>query len=128
MKQFPEPTPLSPYLAGRIRANGPITFAEFMREALYHPQFGYYSRKDAVRFADFYTSVDVHPIFGRLLARQVAEMWEVLGRPAEFCVAEQGAGVGRLAAAILDFVWIRGFQLRFIRDRAEFLARIARHE
>lgn len=103
MKQFPAATPLSACLAARIRECGPITFAEFMREALYHPQFGYYSRKDAVRFADFYTSVDVHPIFGRLLARQLAEMWDVLGRPDEFCVAEQGAGVGRLAATILDF-------------------------
>ena len=65
-------TPLSSHLAARIRDHGPISFAEFMGEALYHPQFGYYSRKDAQRFADFYTSVDVHPIFGRLLARQSA--------------------------------------------------------
>ena len=55
------------------------------------------------RFADFYTSVDVHPIFGRLLARQLAEMWEVLGRPAEFWAVEAAAGTGRLAAQVLDF-------------------------
>jgi SAM-dependent MidA family methyltransferase len=94
---------LARYLAERIRTSGPLTFAEFMRECLYHPAWGYYSRQDAQRFADFYTSVDVHPIFGRLLARQLAEMWRLLGSPADFHVAEAGAGVGRLAAHILDF-------------------------
>ncbi len=74
-----------------------------MAECLYHPEHGYYSRAEAKRFADYYTSVDVHPVFGRLLARQLAEMWEALGRPARFDVVEGGAGVGRLAAHILDF-------------------------
>lgn len=94
---------LSEILADRIRAGGPIPFAEFMRECLYHPAHGYYSRANAVRFGDYYTSVDVHPIFGRLLARQFAEMWELLGSPRPFLVAEGGAGVGRLASHILDF-------------------------
>ena len=96
-------TPLAQLLAERVRASGPISFAEFMRECLYHPEFGYYSKAEARRFADYYTSVDVHPIFGRLLARQLAEMWELMGRPSEFFAVEAGAGVGRLAAQILDF-------------------------
>ena len=74
-----------------------------MRECLYHPEHGYYARPEARRFADYYTSPDVHPVFGRLVARQLAEMWERLGRPQEFVVAEGGAGAGRLAAHILDF-------------------------
>ena len=74
-----------------------------MRECLYHPQFGYYSKPEARRFADFYTSVDVHPIFGRLLARQLAEMWDVLGRPREFHAVEAGAGRAVWPAQILDF-------------------------
>jgi SAM-dependent MidA family methyltransferase len=94
---------LTEILARRIAAIGPITFAEFMRECLYHPVHGYYSRANAQRFGDYYTSVDVHPIFGRLLARQFAEMWELLGSPRPFIVAEAGAGVGRLAGHILDF-------------------------
>jgi SAM-dependent MidA family methyltransferase len=94
---------LSEILAGRIRAGGPISFAEFMRECLYHPAHGYYSRANARRLGDYYTSVDVHPIFGRLLARQFAEMWELLGSPRPFVVAESGAGVGHLASHILDF-------------------------
>lgn len=96
-------TPLARVLASRILAAGPITFSEYMRECLYHPRFGYYSRPEARRFPDFYTSVDVHPIFGRLLARQLAEMWDALGKPSEFIAVEAGAGLGRLAAQILDF-------------------------
>ncbi|MBI3647096.1 MAG: SAM-dependent methyltransferase, partial [Acidobacteriales bacterium] len=96
-------TPLGKLLAARIRERGPITFADYMAECLYHPEHGYYSRAESQRFADYYTSVDVHPIFGRLLARQFAEMWERCGRPVEFSVVEAGAGVGRLAAHVLDF-------------------------
>jgi len=96
-------TPLAELLANRIRRYGPITFADFMRECLYHPVHGYYSMTESTRFADYYTSVDVHPIFGRLLARQFSEMWECLDRPPEFTLVEAGAGVGRLAAHILDF-------------------------
>jgi SAM-dependent MidA family methyltransferase len=95
--------PLEVLLATRIHERGPITFAEFMRECLYHPQYGYYSRSGNQRFADYYTSVDVHPIFGRLLTRQLVEMWEILGMPRSFTAVEAAAGVGRLAAHILDF-------------------------
>jgi SAM-dependent MidA family methyltransferase len=90
-------------LAERMRTSGPITFAEYMRECLYRPPHGYYTKAEAERFVDFYTNVDVHPVFGRLLARQAAEMWERLARPAEFWLIEAGAGTGRLATHILDF-------------------------
>ena len=96
-------TPLAPLLAERIRRFGPITFAEYMRECLYHPVHGYYSQPEARRFRDYYTSVDVSPIFGRLLARQFAEMWEQLERPEEFMLVEAAAGTGRLAGHILEF-------------------------
>jgi len=96
-------TPLAELLADRIRRFGRLTFADYMRECLYHPIHGYYGKAEAKRFADYYTSVDVHPIFGRLLARQFAEMWEHLGRPEEFTLVEAGAGVGRLASHILEF-------------------------
>ena len=96
-------TPLAELLADRIRRFGPLTFADYMRECLYHPVHGYYSKAESKRFADYYTSVDVHPIFARLLARQFAEMWENLGRPAEFTLVEAGAGAGRFAGHVLDF-------------------------
>ena len=108
-----------------------------MRECLYHPEHGYYSRASAARFGDYYTSVDVHPIFGRLLARQLAEMWELLGSPRPFLVVEAGAGVGRLAAHILDFAAreLPGFYAaleyvaveRSAARRAEHAERLAAH-
>lgn len=98
-----ERTPLTEILLDRIRAEGAIAFSEYMRACLYHPEHGFYAHAEARRFADYYTSPDVHPVFGRLLARQLAEMWERLGRPGEFLAVEGGAGVGRLASHILDF-------------------------
>ena len=83
---------LTEILVRRIRASGPVSFAEFMRECLYHPAHGYYSRTSARRFGDYYTSVDVHPIFGRLLARQLDEVWRLLDRPTQFQVVEAAAG------------------------------------
>ena len=94
-------TPLAELLADRIRRFGPLTFADYMRECLYHPVQGYYSKAESKRFADYYTSVDVHPVFGRLLARQFVEMWENLGRPAELMLVEAGAE-GLLAGDVKD--------------------------
>jgi SAM-dependent MidA family methyltransferase len=102
-KTHQEKTPLARELAARISANGPINFAEYMEACLYHPEFGYYSSEKRTRFADYFTSVDVHPIFGRLLARQLGQMWQILDRPSEFVIVESGAGIGRLAKHILDF-------------------------
>ncbi len=96
-------TPLAQFLRAQIRERGRISFADYMRECLYHPAHGYYTRNDQQRLGDYYTSVDVHPIFGRLLARQLAEMWEQLGRCTPFWAVEAGAGSGRLARYILDF-------------------------
>lgn len=96
-------TSLEELLGERIHRYGPIPFADFMRECLYHPLHGYYSKSESRHFQDYYTSVDVHPVFGRLLARKFLEMWRSLDRPGEFLLVEAGAGVGRLAEHILDF-------------------------
>ena len=49
-----------------IRERGPLTVAAFMELALYDPEFGYYARASqrTGRAGDFFTSVDVGPIFG----------------------------------------------------------------
>ena len=96
-------TPLARELAARIAAARPITFAAYMDACLYDSAHGYYSCASGERFQDYYTSADVHPIFGRLLARQVEEMWRAMRAPADFQIVELGAGGGRLAATILDF-------------------------
>lgn len=89
-------------IAQEIATSGPMTFAHFMEVALYDQEAGYYAagRAKIGRLGDFYTSVSVGPIFGEILASQFLEMWEHLGRPADFTLVEQGANDGRLAADI----------------------------
>jgi SAM-dependent MidA family methyltransferase len=96
-------TPLTALLRAEITRRGPIPFRDFMEQALYHPEHGYYAsgRARVGRVGDFFTNVSVGPLFGRLLARQFAEMWERLGSPADFALVEQGANTGDLAADVL---------------------------
>lgn len=85
-----------------ISVAGGISFAEYMQLCLYHEEHGYYakSRQRIGKSGDFFTSSSVHEAFGRLVARQLAEMWEKLGR-GPFIVAEQGGGEGDLCLDIL---------------------------
>lgn len=103
MMAVEENTELVEFLRRKIETTGGITFAEFMEQCLYHPEFGYYTspRNRIGKEGDFFTSSNVHFLFGRLIARQLEQMWQLLGR-GEFTVAEQGAGVGHLCLDILD--------------------------
>jgi SAM-dependent MidA family methyltransferase len=94
---------LTDFIRETIRRRGPVTFDWFMDQALYHPEFGYYSsgRCEIGRRGDYFTNVSVGSLFGRLLADQFAEMWEVLGRGANFAVVEQGAHHGDFARDVL---------------------------
>lgn len=90
-------------LADRIAAGGPMTFAEFMAHALYHPERGYYARsaERIGRHGDFVTSPEVHPVFGALVARQIAELRRCLGSPDRLRIVEPGAGNGTLARDLI---------------------------
>lgn len=100
-----------------IQVSGPISFARFMELALYHPTFGYYMRftdkgdaeeprsglgEDRIGWSgDYYTSCDVSPVLAHSLAKQIAQMDELLGRPVPFTIVEMGAGKGVLARDVL---------------------------
>ncbi len=88
-----------------IRGRGPIPFSRYMELCLYDAEHGYYSRNAAQfgKAGDFYTSSDVHAVFGRLMARQFDEMWRVLGSPATIAVKELGPGRGLFAQDVLDW-------------------------
>ena len=90
----------------RIRAAGPLPFAAYAELALYHPDLGYYTRADrrSGRAGDFFTSVDLGPLFGALLASQLGEMWRLLRSTSadkRFDLVEAAAGNGRLARDVL---------------------------
>jgi SAM-dependent MidA family methyltransferase len=102
---------------------GPLTVAAFIERALYDPEYGYYARvgQRSGRAGDFFTSVDVGPLFGELLAVQIAEMFALLesvesveslesleslesripNPESRLDLVEAGAGNGRLSADIL---------------------------
>jgi len=80
-------------------SHGWISFARYMELALYAPGLGYYSAGSQKFGAggDFVTAPEISPLFGRTLARQVAQvLHENAGD-----VLELGAGTGRLAAQLL---------------------------
>lgn len=88
-----------------IHEHGPIPFSRYMEICLYDPTHGYYSA-NAEQFGkagDFYTSSDIHAVFGRLLARQFDEMWRALDRPPEIEILELGPGRGLFARDVLDW-------------------------
>ena len=95
---------LAELLAQRIRQTGTISFHDWMAEALYHPEFGYYNRADLVRWGrqgDYRTSPERTELFAATFARYFVSLYEQLGQPAEFNIVEMGAGNGEFAAGAL---------------------------
>jgi SAM-dependent MidA family methyltransferase len=105
---LPTPSPEALAHSGRLVAaiareigarDGWIPFARFMDMLLYEPGLGYYAA-GARKFGaagDFVTAPGMSALFGRALARQVAQVM-AMSAPA---VLEAGAGTGRLAADLL---------------------------
>ncbi len=78
---------------------GSIPFERWMREALYHPQFGYYTAgiRGIGRRGDFTTWPLLHDNLSRAIAR-----WALDHKPpGRWHLIEIGAGTGELAAAVL---------------------------
>jgi SAM-dependent MidA family methyltransferase len=108
MISLPSPSPEqlahSADVAAAIRAEiaacgGWIGFSRFMELALYAPGLGYYSA-GMQKFGaggDFVTAPEISSLFGRTLARQVAQVVRASGGD----VMELGAGTGRLAVQLL---------------------------
>ena len=80
-------------------AGGWISFARYMELALYAPGLGYYSAGSHKLGAagDFITAPELSPLFGRTLARPLAEL---LAQDIPDLI-ELGAGSGALAAVLL---------------------------
>ena len=95
---------LAELLAEQIRQTGRISFHDWMAQALYHPDFGYYNRADRVRWGrqgDYRTSPERSELFAATFARYFVSLYEPLNQPAEFNIVEMGAGNGEFAAGVL---------------------------
>ena len=88
-----------------IQKHGRITFAQFMQACLYSPRGGFYSSRGNRISTHFGTSPTSHPVFGALIARQLEQMWHLLGDPPVFHVIEVGSGDGALAQSIVHACW-----------------------
>src|SRR5438132_7798348 len=104
-------------LVARLERDGPISFAAFMEAALYDPEFGYYMTAGPRigREGDYYTSLDVHPVFAELIGRQIAQAADTISPTGEFTIVEMGAGKGLLAKHLLN---------AYRRDHPELLSRL----
>lgn len=93
------------HIAGVIECHGgSIGFAEFMHHALYAKGLGYYSA-GTTKFGeagDFITAPEISPLFGRVLANQVAVVLDSMAAPENRAVLEIGAGSGVLAVDLLQ--------------------------
>ena len=85
-------------LIARIRAHGPISIAEYMRECNAH----YYATRDPFGAAgDFTTAPEISQVFGELIGAWCADYWRRMGAPDPVLLVELGAGRGTLMADAL---------------------------
>jgi SAM-dependent MidA family methyltransferase len=96
---------VSEIIIKEIQKHGPISFRDFMEMALYYPELGYYtsSKNKIGKTGDFYTSPSLSSAFGELLAKQLEEMWYILGER-KFTIVEIGAGTGLLSMDVLKYL------------------------
>lgn len=80
-----------------------VTFAEFMRSALYDPANGYYMtpREHFGARGDFNTISGYVDLFGQIMAAEFAALHSRLGSPDTFSIVELGPGDGDFARQVL---------------------------
>lgn len=83
-----------------VKSNQPVCFVDYMQQALYAPQAGYYasSAPKLGREGDFITAPELTPLFGYALANQCMD---ILANLNQASILEFGAGTGRLCVDIL---------------------------
>jgi NADH dehydrogenase [ubiquinone] 1 alpha subcomplex assembly factor 7 len=75
-------SPLVELLRRRIRLTGPITVADFIAEALGHPEHGYYMTRDPFGArGDFTTAPEISQMFGELIGLWCAAGWRRISWP-----------------------------------------------
>lgn len=116
--RLPDPDPIAAAHGERVAAHlhaaiaaagGWLPFDRFMDLALHAPGLGYYAA-GAAKFGpdgDFVTAPELSPLFARVLATQVVELFDAIG-PGPGRILEFGAGTGALGAELLAELGRRG--------------------
>lgn len=90
-------------LVERIRAHGPVTFADYVDAALYDPDGGFYARGQRLGLRGaFSTAPTRQGGFTDAVAAEVRVCHEACGAPTDFALVEGGPGDGSLAAALAE--------------------------
>jgi NADH dehydrogenase [ubiquinone] 1 alpha subcomplex assembly factor 7 len=101
-------TPLEERLLARIRADGPMTVADYMTACLNDPHYGYYATREPFGTAgDFTTAPEISQMFGELIGLWAVATWEAMGSPKSFILSELGPGRGTLMADALRAAKVR---------------------
>jgi SAM-dependent MidA family methyltransferase len=99
-----ENSTLEANLRERIRRDGPLTFRDWMRAALYDERDGYYQRRNSQRWGragDYRTSPERSALFAATFARHFTTLYDQLGRPRTLHLLEAGGGAGHFADGVL---------------------------
>jgi NADH dehydrogenase [ubiquinone] 1 alpha subcomplex assembly factor 7 len=113
-----EDSPLAAEIRRQISIAGPMPVSQFMDLCLSHPEYGYYMSRDPIGgHGDFITAPEISQIFGELIGLWAAEVWRLMGKPADIHLIELGPGRGTL---MLD-------ALRASRAAPEFRKALAVH-
>ena len=96
-------TELSQILKDKIRAEGPITFRDFMSSALFHETYGFYTQAPSIGnpAGPFDTSAKF-TAFAFGVAQAISQATKLIGGPLR--VLELGGGTGQLGASIVSFL------------------------
>ncbi len=98
----PAPTQLEQRIVAMIQETGPMSVAEYMHLCLNDPRHGYYPNQTAIgREGDFITAPEISQMFGELIGIWVLAIWQAIGKPNPFILAEAGPGKGTLMADLL---------------------------
>lgn len=103
-EEKPRPSMLK-HLTSKIKATGPISVAEYMREVLTNPVTGYYVRNNMLGAeGDFITSPEISQMFGELIGVWIISEWMAAGRPEQLQIVELGPGKGSLTKDVLRVI------------------------
>eukprot|EP00049_Salpingoeca_infusionum_P007800 m.126293 g.126293 ORF g.126293 m.126293 type:complete len:465 (-) comp13828_c0_seq2:1513-2907(-) len=94
------------HLRARIKISGPLSVADYMREAILNPASGYYvSKQNTVgEQGDFITSPEVSPVFSEMLGVWSVMRWQQHGQPNSINLIELGPGTGNLMATVAETI------------------------